>query len=142
MNVFLDTNVVLDWLLDRKDTFADEATAIIDAAEKKQVKAYISAGSLYTAAYVLEKSGRKGEDLRRAMQKVLSVLKVRKAENSPYQKACERDMKDLEDAFQYEVALHGGKLDYFITANLRDFATQDTDLLPVITPAQLLSYLR
>jgi len=141
MNIFLDTNVLLDWLLDRQDTFADEATAIIDAAEKKKIGAYVSAGSLYTTAYVLEKSGRKGNDLRTAMQKVLGVLNVIKADNTPYQKACERDMKDLEDAFQYEVALHGGRLNYFVTANLRDFATQNTDSLPVITPAQMLKYL-
>lgn len=140
MNVFLDTNVLLDWLLDRQDTFANEATAILEASEKKNINAYVSAGSIYTIAYVLEKSGKKGEDLRRAMQKVLGIIKVIEADNAPYQKACARDMKDIEDAFQYEVALHNGKLNYFVTANLRDFATQNTASLPVITPAQLLRY--
>lgn len=31
MKVFLDTNLLLDWLLDRQDTFADEATTLMEA---------------------------------------------------------------------------------------------------------------
>ncbi len=48
-------------------------------------------------------------------------------------------MKDLEEAFQYEIALHGKKLDYFVTANLKDFATQEK--LPLVTPSQMLDYI-
>lgn len=44
MKIFLDTNVLLDWILDRQDTFADEATAIIELAEKGNIEAHISAG--------------------------------------------------------------------------------------------------
>lgn len=76
MNIFLDTNTLLDWLLDRQDTFAYEATVIIDAADKGKIGAYVSAGSLYTVAYLLEKNGRKGDDLRRAIRKVLGILKI------------------------------------------------------------------
>ena len=137
MKIFLDTNVVLDWLLDRQDTFANEATTIIEAAETGKLTAYISAGSVYTLAYVLEKSGRKGTKLRNAMQEVLSILNVMPADNTPYEKACQRPMRDLEDAFQYELAMHGERLDYFVTGNLRDFAAQDTKVLPVVTPAQM-----
>ena len=137
MKVFLDTNVLLDWLLDRQDTFADEATMLIEAAETGKVRAYISAGSVYTIAYVLEKVGKKGTKLRTIMQQVLGILNVCAADSTPYQKACARKMKDLEDAFQYETALHQGELSYFVTGNLRDFATQNTDALPVVTPAQM-----
>ncbi len=141
MKIFLDTNVVLDWIMDRQDTFADEATAIVEAAEKGRIEAHISAGSIYTMAYVLEKGGKKGEELRKTLYNALEILKVRKADDVPYRKACLRNMKDLEDAFQYEVALHGTKLNFFITGNLRDFATTNTDLLPVITPAQMIAFL-
>jgi len=142
MKVFLDTNVLLDWLLDRQDTFADEATAIVEAAEKGLIEAYISAGSVYTVAYVLEKSGKNGEKLRSAMKGVLSLLKVQETDTRPYLLACQRPMKDLEDAFQYEIALHGPKLDYFVTANLKDFATQNQEKLPVVTPAQMSAFIK
>lgn len=142
MKIFLDTNVLLDWLLDRQDTFANEATALLEAAENNLIEAYISAGTVYTVAYILEKSGKKGETLRVAMTRVLNLLKVRETNTQPYLEACQRNMKDLEDAFQYEIALHGQKLDFFVTANLKDFATQDQKELPVVTPAQMLGYIR
>ena len=44
MTIFMDTNVVLDWLLDREDTFADEATSLFLAAEENRLTIYISAG--------------------------------------------------------------------------------------------------
>ena len=99
MKVFLDTNVLLDWLLDRQDTFADDATTIIEASEKDMIEAYVSAGSIYTIAYVLEKSGKRGEKLRLAMTRVLNLLKVRETDTRPYLLACQSPMKDLEDAF-------------------------------------------
>lgn len=142
MKIFLDTNVLLDWLLDRQDTFGNEATAIIEAAENNLIEAYISAGTVYTVAYVLEKSGKKGEALRSAMTRLLNLLKVKATDTQPYLAACLRNMKDLEDAFQYEIALYGLKMDYFVTANLKDFATQDQKELPVVTPAQMLDYIR
>ena len=142
MKIFLDTNVLLDWLLDRQDTFANEATAIIEAAENNLIEAYISAGTVYTIAYVLEKSGKKGEALRSAMTRLLNLLNVKATDTQPYLAACLRNMKDLEDAFQYEIALYGLKMDYFVTANLKDFATQDQKELPVVTPAQMLDYIR
>lgn len=141
MKIFLDTNVLLDSLLDRPDTFANEATAIVEAAENNLIDAYISAGTVYTIAYVLEKSGKKGEALRLAISRVLNLLKVRETDTQPYLAACQRNMKDLEDALQYEIALHGKKLDYFVTANLKGFAAQDQKELPVVTPAQMIGYI-
>jgi predicted nucleic acid-binding protein len=141
MKIFLDTNVVLDWLLDRKDTFSDEATIIIEAAEEGKLSAYISAGAVYTIAYILEKTGKKGLNRRKILQKILNILSVKQTDTEPYLNACEREMKDIEDAFQYEIALNGEKLDYFVTANIRDFSNEDTSRLPVITPLQMLNYL-
>ncbi|HEV7347904.1 PIN domain-containing protein [Telluribacter sp.] len=141
MKVFLDTNVLLDWLLDRQDAFADEATSLIEAAESGTIEAFISSGSVYTLAYVLEKSGLKGARLRTTMQQIFRVLHIVETNNAPYQKACLGNMKDLEDAFQYEVALHRKDLSYFVTGNLKDFAVQNTDLLPVVTPIQMIKFI-
>ena len=141
MKVFLDTNVLLDWVLDRRDTFSEEATKIIQAAENNLIEAYISAGSVYTIAYVLEKSGKKGQVLRDILLQIFNILNIKEVDNTPFINACKRDMRDLEDAFQYEIALYSNKIDYFVTANIKDFITQDTANLPVITPSQMVDYL-
>ena len=141
MKVFLDTNVVLDWLLDRQDTFAEEATKIIEAADNKILEVYISAGSVYTISYVLEKSGLKGEKLRKVLLRIFNILKIAETTNLPFINACQRNMSDIEDAYQYEIALYSNQMDYFVTANIKDFIGQDTTVLPVITPAQMTMFL-
>ena len=52
--IFLDTNVILDHALDR--AFAEEAEKIFAKAEEGAIICYISTGSLYTLAYILEKA--------------------------------------------------------------------------------------
>jgi len=52
--VFLDTNVILDHALGR--AFADEAEKLLILSEQDKINCYISAGALYTLAYVLEKA--------------------------------------------------------------------------------------
>ena len=96
---------------------------------------------MYTIAYVLEKSGRKGAELRDSLNYILLIFEIIPTSNTPFQKACLRNMKDLEDAFQYEIAL-SFQLDYFVTANLKDFTSQDTTLLPVINPLKMLAIIQ
>jgi predicted nucleic acid-binding protein len=143
MTVFFDTNVLLDWLLDRQDNYANEATLLIEAAEQNKIKAYMSAGSVYTIAYVLERAGKKGDTLRSIMQSILLTVKVKTTDTDPYITACSLDFKDLEDAFQYAIASQQGndsQADYFVTGNLRDF--YDTTVVPVVTPRQMLALIK
>ena len=140
MTVFLDTNVVLDWLLDRTDTYADEATSLFTAAEENRLTVYISAGSVYTVAYVLHRAGKRGQKLRDALGSFLNLVQVAVADKNTFVLASQlMTVTDLEDGFQYQTALGNSAIQYFVTGNVKDFCGADKSQLPVITPAEMVA---
>lgn len=140
-SIFLDTNVVLDWLLDRPNCFAEESTNIIAIAENRGINIFISAGSVYTIAYILEKSGKKGNELRNYMVEILQILKVATSDNTPFLNACNNGIKDLEDAFQFEMASLNNSIKYFVTGNTKDFKNVMGNKLKIINPKEMLKFL-
>lgn len=62
MKVFFDTNVVLEYLLNRK--CADDVERILYFLCEKEAAKYISCGSFYTLTYLLEiEFKRRGENI-------------------------------------------------------------------------------
>ena len=142
MTIFLDTNVILDWLLNREDTFAQEATDLFLAAEQSRITIYISSGSLYTVAYVLHRAGKRGQALRNALSSFLALVEVAIADKDTFARANQQtDISDLEDAFQYQIALSNPVIQYVVTGNTKDFRLTDQSRLPVITPAEMIKLL-
>jgi predicted nucleic acid-binding protein len=54
--ILLDTNIIIDFLGERKG-FYDPAAKIITLADKKKIKIYVSAVSMATAYYVYQGGG-------------------------------------------------------------------------------------
>lgn len=142
MTIFMDTNVILDWLLDREDTFAEEATSLFLAAEENRVTIYISSGSVYTVAYVLHRAGKRGQKQRDALLSFLSLVQVAGADKNTFVSASQlMTITDLEDGFQYQTALGNSAIQYFVTANIKDFRLADQSQLPVVTPVEMVAIL-
>jgi predicted nucleic acid-binding protein len=142
MTIFLDTNVILDWLLDREDTYADEATHLFLAAEENRVTIYISAGSVYTVAYVLHRAGKRGQKQRDALGSFLNLVQVAGADKNTFVAANRlMTITDLEDGFQYQTALGNPAIQYFVTGNTKDFRLADQSKLPVVNPAEMVGKL-
>lgn len=142
MTIFIDTNVVLDWLLDREDRFADEATSLFLAAEQNRLVIYLSSGSVYTVAYVLHRAGKRGQKLRDALTSFLHLVQVANADKNTFMSANQlMTITDLKDGFQYQTALENRAVQYFVTGNIKDFRLTDQSLLPVVTPAEMVTIL-
>jgi predicted nucleic acid-binding protein len=142
MTIFVDTNVVLDWLLDRDDTFADEATSLFIAAEENRLTIYLSGGSVYTVAYVLHRAGKRGQALRDALTGFLRLVHVASADKNTFVSASQlMTVTDLEDGFQYQNALENRAIQYFVTGNIKDFRLADQSQLPVVTPSDMVAIL-
>ena len=130
--VFLDTNVILDHALDR--AFADEAEKIFAMAEEGEIFCYISTGSVYTLAYILEKATKYIDIVREKL--LLYLTFVTPVSSLPFyieQAICDKTFDDIEDAFQYYTALQAG-CDFFVTANIKDFKKGEQIKLPVYKP--------
>ncbi|HLO42763.1 MAG TPA: PIN domain-containing protein [Leadbetterella sp.] len=138
MKIFLDTNVLLDWILARDHAFGKEATIILKNAEVGNYRLFVSSGSLYTLAYVIEKSVKNSAETKRIMSRILAFLEVANCKKEFFEKACISNFEDLEDAFQYFTALSIAKIDYFITANKKDF--NHAEKFPVLSPKEFLDF--
>jgi predicted nucleic acid-binding protein len=134
--IFVDTNIVLDHALGR--AFADEAGKIFAMSEEGKIYCYISAGALYTLAYVLEKAIKDVELVREKLLLYLTFLTpVSNLPNNFEQALRDKSFDDIEDAFQYYTALQAG-CNFFVTVNIKDFLKGETEKLPVLKPDEYL----
>lgn len=131
--VFLDTNVVLDFILKRQE-FADDAAIIFDLSERKELKIEVSSLSMNNINYILSKLQSKNV-ARQIIVKLLSLVDVTDVTKSTIKKAAMSDFIDFEDAIQNFAAEEAG-IRYIITRNLKDFTKSS---LIVQSPQEFLS---
>ena len=131
--VFLDTNVILDFFLDRTP-FSDHSAAILSLAVDKSIKAYVSPLTMSNCYYILRKLA--------SHQKVIAKLKLlvglvdlTKMNKQTVEIALSSGFTDFEDALQNFSAVDHGKLDVIITRNTKDYKKSE---LAVMTPETFL----
>ena len=135
MNVRLDSNVVLDGLLNRAP-WVNEAADVWDAHHQGRLNAYVAAFSVPTIFYVV----RRQNDLTEAHQAVricLETLEIASVGRSTLELARQQAGSDYEDALQIASALEAG-VDAIVTRDPAGFAQSP---VPAITPAELLAQL-
>ena len=115
----LDTNVVLDVLLDR-ETFVDDSTAILDLVERGSITGLLCATTITTLAYLAGKTVGKQQATKQIRQ-LLSLFEVAPVTRAVLDGALASKAPDFEDAVLAEAALQAGA-QAIITRNLRDFA--------------------
>jgi predicted nucleic acid-binding protein len=133
---YVDTNVLIDFLADRKP-FSESATTIFDLAVKKKVKLFISAISYNNIYYIIQrenKSHKKTIALLALLSEDYNILDTTKA---ILQNAMQADFKDFEDAIQYYSAKSYNGIHAIITRNPKDFPVKD---LSILSPEEALSF--
>ncbi|HTF04200.1 MAG TPA: PIN domain-containing protein [Bacteroidia bacterium] len=130
---FLDTNVLIDFIADRKP-FSKFANQIFSAAENKQVKLYTSSHSIATTHYVLKKYASEKE-LREVLSDFLDYLTVVAVDVDIIKRALKSRHKDFEDALQIVAAQSIDRIDCIITRNVKDFKEAE---IMVLSPDQFI----
>jgi len=127
-NVFLDTNIILDFLGERAG-FYEPAAIILTLADHKKIKIYTSAVSIANTYYLLAKY----EGHESAIEKIRKfkvLCTIAPTDDEVLDKAINSNFKDFEDAIQYFSAVSSGcKL--IITRNEKDFKNA---LIPIMNP--------
>jgi predicted nucleic acid-binding protein len=135
MKVLLDTNVVLDLLLER-DPWRAEAEAIAQASADGRLQAYVSASSITDIFYISRRLV--GADrARRVVRDCLDTLQIVGVTRELLEAADRRTGSDFEDNLQVECALAAG-LEAIITRDSNGFESSPTT---VLTPAELIARL-
>ena len=133
-NIFLDTNIIIDVLADRKP-FSETAAKLFDLSERGKINLFISALSYSNIYYVIKKNCSHKEMLLvlRDLEAITETLDVTKQIIS---KSLNSDFKDFEDSIQYYTAVSNKKIDAIITRNAKDYKKSE---LVVLTPEEVLS---
>lgn len=119
MKLLLDTNIVLDLLMDRTP-FADAAAALFSKVEDGSVTGYLCATTVTTVHYLLAKALGAAQ-AEQEIAKLLQLFEVAPVNRGVLAAALETGFSDFEDAVIHEAACHAGA-DAIVTRNLRDFS--------------------
>jgi predicted nucleic acid-binding protein len=132
VKVLFDTNILLDFALERQPWFTD-SEQIIYFAEQKQIVGYVSASTISDLYYIIRKS--KGKELAKEfLVNLTTICQIAAVDSSVISMALSLNFKDFEDAIQYSTAVMNN-LDAIATRNPQDFPVQVPQIL---TPSQLI----
>lgn len=130
-NIFMDTNVVIDFLADRQP-FSLHAAKLFDLAINGKARIYISAVSYNNIYYILRQSLTNNATLK-LLEELAEMTEITDVTDAIIRQSLKTDFKDYEDAIQYYCALSTPEIDFIVTRNTRDFKKST---LPVFTPAE------
>jgi len=128
-NVFIDTDVIVDFLTDRKP-FSLESAKIFSLIDQKKIKGCVSSLSFSNLYYVLRKFGTHKKVIS-SLQDLSELVEILKVDSDIVKSALTSDFKDFEDSIQYFAAQEQKKVDCIITRNIKDYKDSS---LPVMTP--------
>ena len=130
--VFLDTNIIVDLIADRKP-FSKYSIEIFKKAEEKKIKLFTSSHSIVTTHYLLKKYLEE-KILRDVLYNLLDYVTVIAVDTDVLKKGLRSKHKDFEDSIQILCASTIEKIDCIVTRNTKDF--RDSEIL-VLTPDEL-----
>ena len=118
MKVFLDSDIILDFLLKREPFFI-EALQLFILKEKEDFKLYTSAIIISNVYYISSKQFPKPL-IKQKIKELASIIQIVDSTRQSIYQSFESDFSDFEDAIQYHTALES-KCTFFITRNTKDF---------------------
>lgn len=132
--VFVDTNILIDLIADRKP-FSKFAIEIFEMAEEKKIKLFTSSHSIATTHYLLKKYIEEKE-LREIIYTLLDYVVIIPIDIDVIKKGLKSKHKDFEDALQIICAYSIEKITCIVTRNTRDFKGSE---IPVLTPDEFIN---
>lgn len=130
--LFLDTNVMLDFLGERFPFYYD-VEKIVSLSDQNKVKIVVSPISYTTVSYFLTKY-ENSEIAIRKLRKFKAISDVCIIDETTIEKGLSSNFKDFEDALQFHNALDSN-CSVIITRNLKDFKKST---IPVLSPTQFI----
>ena len=127
--LLIDTNIVLDWLLERQP-FAENAERIMEYCINGNLRGYLAGHTLLNIFYITRKE-KSIKDRKEILLMLCDWFEIIEIDKEMIIIALQNEQwQDLEDGLQMQYAAHE-KLDYIITRNIKDFTNSEaTAMLP------------
>ena len=127
ISVFLDTNIIIDLIADRKP-YSRFAIEIFKNAEDGKLELFASSHSIATSHYVLKKHLDE-KTLREVFFNLTEYITVIAIDAGILKKGLRSKHKDFEDALQILCASSVKNIEYIVTRNPKDFKYSDVQVL-------------
>jgi predicted nucleic acid-binding protein len=131
LRVLVDTNVVLDVLLDR-EPFVEDSADILARVETGEVSGWLCATTVTTLFYLIAKAANVAT-ARAEVQNLLSLFEIAPVNRPILDGAIALEFSDFEAAVLHEAARQV-EAQAIVTRNVQDF---DPSEIPVYTPEEL-----
>ncbi len=138
MKFFLDTNVLIDFIMERLP-FYPAAAMIVSCAVDGEVEICVSSMSVVTAKFICVSRCKMPQTMfRKKIDFLRSVMNVCSVDSTDIYHSYDAKWKDFEDGVQYYAAVRYGA-DYIVTRNVQDF---EEGTLPVLSSDDACKLLR
>jgi predicted nucleic acid-binding protein len=131
--VFVDTDVILDFLLDRT-SFSEASVFLLTLGDMGKIK-LLSSGLVFSNCYYVLRKISTHRKVMDALQSLASFIEFAPVDHQVVLDALHSSFKDFEDALQDAAATSGGAK-YLITHNIKDYKRSE---LAVMTPEEYIS---
>ncbi len=133
MNIFIDTNVLID-LLSKREPYNEAALQVFNLMYDGKCKIMVSSITVINAVYTLTHTYKLPKVLEAVNQATKDLVFIQASKQS-IQKAFSSGAQDFEDSVQYFSALDFGNIDFILTRDKKGFSQSE---IPVLTPYQFI----
>ena len=133
MKVFLDTNVLIDVVMNRKP-WVDDALVLLELANQRKLSLVAVDLSFINIAYITRKM-LPASELYNLLKDLREFVEVVEMGEIVIDDAIKAQWSDMEDCAQYYTAKRE-KADCIVTRNVKDFTLSD---IPVLLPNEFLN---
>ena len=131
MKVFLDTNILIDFLAARQP-FTENAIALFQLADNGEIELMVSDLTIVNTIYVLRRMHYGLPEIYDSLDAIRPLLTITSMGQSVIDRCLQHRSDDFEDEMQYLSAVDANA-DYVITRNKKDFGFGDS---AVMTPQE------
>jgi predicted nucleic acid-binding protein len=129
--IFIDTNIVLDFLLER-EPFVEDAASLFAKIDTGEIAGFIAATTITNIYYIIRKAA--GVTVAQdAISQILTDLHICAVDKNILETAVALNFRDFEDGVQYACAMKS-MVDVIVTRDVSGFLGSE---IPVILPGEL-----
>ena len=133
--VFLDTNVLIDYL-SRREKFFEPAALVFQLGNRNKCQLLVSSLSFATASFILQAHYKLSQkEVVEMFAQIVKMCHITTVDSQTVSESIVSSFKDFEDAMQYFSATRESA-NFIITRNKQDFAGSS---IPVFEPVEFLN---
>jgi predicted nucleic acid-binding protein len=134
--IFVDTDVIIDFLTDRKP-YSEHAARILSLSEYKTIQVCVSALTFANCYYILKKYSTH-QNVISKLSLLAEIVEIHDITRKSIIDSLRSDFKDFEDSIQNQAAISDHEIKVLITRNIDDYRKSD---LSILTPELFLKTL-